>query len=215
MTKEFKNYFSDRTRSFWDHFGTRSFWDKIILDENDFTIHNDESTKKLFGGTVAYKIFETTYLNPCASSDQSNTPINACQGYLSALPEDLQSKIFLPEPISIAQLEFFKSITTDPDKRFWLGFFTKTSAEDCEKITDREYFRMSGQDDTPIQWINDHWASNEPNQCVEFYLQYQSISTDGLSEGLLDIASNNPGWPAQIICFYVDSVDQRKTTCNV
>ena len=171
------------------------------MRRNDFTIITEESAMSLFGGTIAYKLFETSILKPCSipGINDRNEAVHPCKRYLSNLQnDDLLSKIHLPEPVNTDQLDFFKEITTS--ERFWLGFFTKTSKDQCDSdnLTAREYFQMSNPKNDPILWVNDNWAPNEPNQCGEYFLEYE------LGSGLRDISTDNTGWKSQIICVYVE-----------
>ena len=170
-------------------------------------IKTDDDTQKKFGGSIAYKLIESTgNLEPCSlpGTHDRNEPIHPCRRYLTDLQDndELLSKISLPEPLNTDQLEVFKDITTDENSRFWLGFFTTTYKDYCEKKlehwTERPYYRMSNPDSDPIDWINDNWAPNEPSSCGEYYLLYDPT-------GVRDISTDNPDWASQVICVYVEN----------
>ena len=178
------------------------------LYHESFTIDKSDDTKALFGGTVAYKRFETDFLGECGSIPASGVPLNPCRRLLSDLNENLKSKITLPETTTQEQIDYFAN---KANGRFWLGLFTKTTPDECENghttKTARCYRPMSDPDLHACHEFSsispNMWAPGEPNQCDETYLAYRPKKDNDGDVGLMDLASNDKNWKAQIICVYI------------
>lgn len=179
------------------------------LRNEDFYIDKSDETKALFGGTVAFKRFGTDFLGECGPIPASGVPLNPCRRLLSDLNEDLKSKITLPETTTQEQIDYFANIANG---KFWLGLFTKTTANECEKgnITKigRCYRLMSDPDsqrhacqEFPPSKIT--WAPGEPNQCNETYLAYRPKKDNDGDVGMMDLGSQQERWKSQIICVYI------------
>ena len=177
------------------------------LHHDGFSIDNSEETKALFGGTVAFKRFGTDFLGGCGTIPASGVPLNPCRRLLSDLNENLKSKITLPETTTQEQIDYFADLANG---KFWLGLFTKTTADECEsgnKLTSGRCYRSMSDPDSksckefPPSKIK--WAPGEPNQCTETYLAYRPKKDNDGDVGMMDLASHAEYWKSEIICVYI------------